>query len=342
MQRKINLVTIFDKIPALLVGPWAYSNDITETSYNLGLQTLVLYHVSAWILLQPKYPRNRCRLLDRGKLAKSVTHFSNSSTALPVLPCTSTYSLSNQSRFSHIQTIIRFHQKVWRMQAVGNNYAEETCLKNRDVTVNCSPNATDSPSDEASNKEDENDDFPEGGLKGWSVVVGSFCGSFSVFGILNSSGILLEYFSTHQLKDYDTSQIGWIFGLSLFLTFFCGAPIGPIFDAYGPRLLIFSGSIFEVTPPVIAMTAGSIGGIIFPLMLQRLFPTIGFAWATRILGFILLFLLILANLLVQSRLPRKNLPSLGSILPDLNAFRDPPFFFLTIAIFLLEWEFLSL
>lgn len=174
------------------------------------------------------------------------------------------------------------------MQAVGNNYAEETCLKNRDVTVSDSkdcvqnenfeksgvnshfpdpenlenssnpttskenleggiaPNATDSPSDEASNKEDENDDFPEGGLKGWSVVVGSFCGSFSVFGILNSSGILLEYFSTHQLKDYDTSQIGWIFGLSLFLTFFCGAPIGPIFDAYGPRLLIFSGSILLV------------------------------------------------------------------------------------------------
>lgn len=179
------------------------------------------------------------------------------------------------------------------MQAVANNYAEETCLKNRDVTApsandciqnenenfeksgvnsnlnlpnlenldndtrNPTPsnenlekgvvqNASDSPSDETSVTEDEKDDFPEGGLKGWSVVVGSFCGSFSVFGILNSSGILLEYFSTHQLKDYDSSQIGWIFGLSLFLTFFCGAPIGPIFDAYGPRVLIFSGSILLI------------------------------------------------------------------------------------------------
>ncbi|RAL64001.1 hypothetical protein DID88_003189 [Monilinia fructigena] len=175
------------------------------------------------------------------------------------------------------------------MQAVENNYAEETCLKNRDVTVADSKdciqnenleksgvdshfpdsenlddnsrtpttskenleggvvqNAPNSSSDEAFDKEDDNDDFPEGGLKGWSVVVGSFCGSFSVFGILNSSGILLEYFSTHQLKDYDTSQIGWIFGLSLFLTFFCGAPIGPIFDAYGPRVLIFSGSILTL------------------------------------------------------------------------------------------------
>jgi len=93
---------------------------------------------------------------------------------------------------------------------------------------------------------DDKDDFPEGGLKGWSVVIGSFCGSFSVFGIINSTAILLEYFSTHQLKDYSPSQIGWIFGLSLFLTFFCGAPIGPIFDSYGPRALIFAGSILLV------------------------------------------------------------------------------------------------
>lgn len=93
---------------------------------------------------------------------------------------------------------------------------------------------------------DDKDDFPEGGLKGWSVVVGSFCGSFSVFGIINSTAVLLQYFQEHQLKDYSPSQIGWIFGLSLFLTFFCGAPIGPIFDAYGPRDLIFCGSILLV------------------------------------------------------------------------------------------------
>ena len=93
---------------------------------------------------------------------------------------------------------------------------------------------------------DEKDDFPEGGVKAWSVVIGSFCGSFSVFGIINSTAILLEYFSAHQLKEYNASQIGWIFGLSLFLTFFCGAPIGPIFDSYGPRVLILAGSILLV------------------------------------------------------------------------------------------------
>ncbi|KAG0652578.1 Riboflavin transporter MCH5 [Hyphodiscus hymeniophilus] len=231
---------------------------------------------------------------------------------------------------------------------------------------------------------DDKDDFPEGGLKGWTVVFGSFCGSFSVFGIINSTAILLQYFSAHQLKDYNASQIGWIFGVSLFLTFFCGAPIGPIFDAYGPRALIFSGSILLVasmfllglctkywhffivysvlngiggclinTPCVasighyflrkrgnatgISMTAGSIGGIIFPLMLQRLFPAVGFAWATRILGFILLLLLILANLLIRSRLPRKPMVSFRSVAPDITAFKDLPFLFVTIGIFLMEW-----
>lgn len=175
------------------------------------------------------------------------------------------------------------------MQAVGNNYAEESCLKNRDVTapnandrfqneifeksgVNSnlhnteslnnserSPrgsvedleagnlqSASDQPSEEASIRENEKDDFPEGGREAWLVVVGSFCGSFSVFGILNCSSIMLEYFATNQLKDYNTGQIGWLFGVSLFLTFFCGAPIGPIFDAYGPRVLIFSGSVLLV------------------------------------------------------------------------------------------------
>jgi hypothetical protein len=113
---------------------------------------------------------------------------------------------------------------------------------------------------------DSKDDFPEGGLRAWSVVFGGFCGSFSVFALINSTGVLLEYLQTHQLKDYTSSQISWIFGLELFLTFFCGAPVGPIFDAYGPRAMIFIGSILlgtstlllglctrELSPPPFAL-----------------------------------------------------------------------------------------
>lgn len=271
----------------------------------------------------------------------------------------------------------------WDRPSTGHPIAQT----NKTPSLNEKPHREngDPQSDELDLVSDEDkDSFPEGGLKGWSVVAGAFCGSFSIFGIINSTAVLLDYFSTHQLKDYNSSQIGWIFGLALFLTFFCGAPIGPIFDSYGPRALIFAGSILLIasmfllglctqywhffivysvlngiggclinTPCVasighfflarrgnatgIAMTSGSIGGIIFPLMLQRLFPTVGFAWATRILGFILIFLLIAANLLVRSRLPRKPMASFRSIAPDPTVFKDLPFTFVTLGIFLMEW-----
>ncbi|KAK8066787.1 major facilitator superfamily domain-containing protein [Apiospora hydei] len=53
----------------------------------------------------------------------------------------------------------------------------------------------------------------------------------------------------------------------------------------------------------IAATAGSVGGIAFPLLMQGLLPKVGFAWTTRIIGFILLGLSIPANVLIHTRLP---------------------------------------
>jgi MFS family permease len=72
-------------------------------------------------------------------------------------------------------------------------------------------------------------------------------------------------------------------------------------------------------------------------MLQKLIPTVGFAWATRILGFILLLLLIATNLLVRSRLPRKPVVSFNSIVPDLTLFKDRPFAFVTLGVFFMEF-----
>lgn len=88
--------------------------------------------------------------------------------------------------------------------------------------------------------------FPEGGLAGWLAVVGSFCAMLSIFGLINSSAVFESYFSEHQLKDYTSSQIGWIFSLYLFMVFFVGIQIGPIFDQHGPRLLVSMGSLFMV------------------------------------------------------------------------------------------------
>ncbi|KAK3376586.1 major facilitator superfamily domain-containing protein [Lasiosphaeria ovina] len=89
-------------------------------------------------------------------------------------------------------------------------------------------------------------DFPEGGVQGWLVVFGSFCAMISVFGLINSSAVFESYFSTHQLVDNTASEIGWIFSLYLFMVFFVGIQVGPVFDRHGARALIAAGSLIIV------------------------------------------------------------------------------------------------
>lgn len=84
--------------------------------------------------------------------------------------------------------------------------------------------------------------FPEGGLNAWLVVFGSFCALIPVYGPSNSAAVFESYFSSNQLAGYDASAIGWIFSLYLFIVFFVGAQVGPIFDRNGPRVLVFFGS----------------------------------------------------------------------------------------------------
>ncbi|KAE9970155.1 hypothetical protein BLS_005034 [Venturia inaequalis] len=223
--------------------------------------------------------------------------------------------------------------------------------------------------------------YPEGGLQAWLVVLGSFCGMLSSFGFMNSIGVFQGYLSTHQLKDYSEGTIGWIFSVYVFLAFFGGLQIGPVFDAKGPFWLILAGSIIFTlsiflmsictqywhfmlvigilggtgtslifTPSIgaighffhakrgsatgLAATGGSLGGIIFPLMLQSLFPKVGFAWAVRILAFMVASLCLMAICLVRSRLPPK---ANSSILPDFTILRDPAFALVTAGVFCMEW-----
>jgi MFS family permease len=73
----------------------------------------------------------------------------------------------------------------------------------------------------------------------------------------------------------------------------------PSYSAIGH---FFKGSRGNATG--IAATGCVFGGIVFPLLLQTLIPKVDFAWATRIMGFIVLFLCIVANLRIRSNLPR--------------------------------------
>lgn len=85
----------------------------------------------------------------------------------------------------------------------------------------------------------------------------------------------------------------------------------------------------------IACTGGSVGGIVFPLMLEALFPK-GWGWATRIQGFVFLALLILANLLIRVRLKPITNAKLFP-LPNPRIFKKRDFVIVTVGAFFLEW-----
>lgn len=84
----------------------------------------------------------------------------------------------------------------------------------------------------------------------------------------------------------------------------------------------------------LASTGGGVGGVVFPLMLARLFDQVGWAWAIRILGFLCLALIIFANLLVRKRLPPATN---ASTRPDFRILKEKAFLLTTIGIFLLEF-----
>lgn len=85
--------------------------------------------------------------------------------------------------------------------------------------------------------------YPEGGLRAWLVVFGSFCGMVAGFGYMNTIGIFHAYLGTHQLEQYGEQAIGWVFSVYVFLAFFCGVQIGPVFDAHGPRWILAAGTV---------------------------------------------------------------------------------------------------
>ncbi|KAI1108166.1 major facilitator superfamily domain-containing protein [Nemania sp. NC0429] len=93
--------------------------------------------------------------------------------------------------------------------------------------------------------DDDDDDvtYPEGGLRAWLVVLGAWSGLAASLGVYNSTGVIEAYLSRELLRRESPSTIGWIFGVYAFMTWFCGAQVGPTFDAKGPRGLLVAGSL---------------------------------------------------------------------------------------------------
>ncbi|KZT01355.1 monocarboxylate permease [Laetiporus sulphureus 93-53] len=225
-------------------------------------------------------------------------------------------------------------------------------------------------------------DFPEGGLRAWSVVCGGFFAFIATFGVTNSYGVFQDYYSANLLQHSSSSTIALIGAIQLFFLYGGGPIVGRIYDAYGTRVLIPLGSVIIVFSlmmvslvqpdkpyqlflaqgilfglglacifnPALAVaghwfkrkrayaigviaSGSSIGGVFFPIMLQRLIPSVGFPWAVRAMAFVCLGCLTIATLTIRTRLPpSRNITLRGLV--DLEGFRDWKYVCASIGAFL--------
>ncbi|KAF0644274.1 hypothetical protein FPSE5266_03389 [Fusarium pseudograminearum] len=143
----------------------------------------------------------------------------------------------------------------------------------------------------------------------WLILGGSF---LHVFGIMMAS-ISTEYYQI-LLSQGVCSAIG----------------VSAIFQ---PALSVIHGWFDSKRGAAfgILSTGSSIGGIIFPIMVTRLIKLVGFGWSMRICAFMIMFLLIIANLTVKCFTPPR--PQKVSRSQLAKPFREPEFVFCLLGFF---------
>ncbi|KAF5677190.1 monocarboxylate transporter [Fusarium heterosporum] len=225
-------------------------------------------------------------------------------------------------------------------------------------------------------------DFPDGGLEAWLVVFGGWCALFCTFGVINCVGVFQKYYVSGPLKDYDSSAVSWITSVESFFMVFCSAIFGRIFDMYGPKYLLWFGTViyvfglmmvslsseyyqFFLSQSIVASIASSavfnacmssiitwfykhraaafgimvsgssLGGVILPIMMDKMIKSVGFPWMMRTVAFMFLFLLGIACLTVKSRLPPRPKPFV--FMEYLSGLRELPMLITVIGFFFFMW-----
>lgn len=86
----------------------------------------------------------------------------------------------------------------------------------------------------------------------------------------------------------------------------------------------------------IATVGGSLGGVVFPLLLRHLYSTVKFPWAVRIIALMCLFTLTASAILMKPRLERSKFRISITNFVDFRSLRDKRFAWLIVANFLGE------
>ncbi|KAI0628488.1 monocarboxylate permease [Trametes polyzona] len=238
------------------------------------------------------------------------------------------------------------------------------------------------------------DDVPDGGKEAWTVVLGSSLALFASAGMVNTYGTFQDYYEATLLPSSSSSTIAFIGSLQIFFLYFIGTLTGRIFDVYGTKYLIPTGSVISVFSlmmtslcqkdqayqvflahgvlfgfgiallfnPAVAVlghwfrkrralaigltTGGSAsGGVVLPIILEKLIPAVGFPWAVRIVAFVLLAALVVSCVTIRARFPEgRSRARAGAGVSfrtavDLGGFRDARYALASVGAFLLLYGF---
>lgn len=88
-------------------------------------------------------------------------------------------------------------------------------------------------------------------------------------------------------------------------------------------------SILNVRPQA---SGSSMGGVIFPIMVTKLIPQIGFPWTMRAAAFMILGMLVIANLTVRARLEPKPKPVV--VMEFVRPLREPTYTLMCLGAFM--------
>ncbi|KAI1186762.1 major facilitator superfamily domain-containing protein [Nemania serpens] len=157
-------------------------------------------------------------------------------------------------------------------------------------------------------------------LSGRLLDAGIFTPTFFVGIVLQVLGIFLMSISTRYWQLFLTQGVLSGIGAGIYFT----PAISLVNTYFDKRRGLAVG---------LATAGNAAGGAIYPVIVRQLIPKLGFAWTTRVIGFLNLGMLSIAFVFMRPRLPpRKSGPIL-----ELAAFKEPPYAGYLASSFFLFW-----
>ncbi|OBZ76349.1 Riboflavin transporter MCH5 [Grifola frondosa] len=95
------------------------------------------------------------------------------------------------------------------------------------------------------------DEYPDGGLRAWLVVLGVTCGVCATFGFINAWGVFQAYYTEFYLRGTDPSTIAWIGSVQYALVFMPGLAFGRLFDMGHLRVPVLMASVVLVVSTIL-------------------------------------------------------------------------------------------